>query len=208
MKIEINKSDLEDFIWMSYRYCIGRHTIAASMHADTIMTLIKQNPDIMNEERAIFNARDIRNEINRCLSFKENVQIDGNEDGKDIFSVLLYTMEDLDPKWHKFYFNAKEMCISSTEELISPLQPWESFDADYIDLIPWVKLANWLDSSCHKILTIEDNGVASKVKCYPFPIQIHKGEYYEYEQAWTPVENPSSLSICTFISPECIKNIE
>ena len=26
----------EDLIWMSYRYCIGRHTIAASMHAGEI----------------------------------------------------------------------------------------------------------------------------------------------------------------------------
>ena len=70
---------------MSYRYCIGRHTIAASMHADTIMTLLNQNPSIMNKDRAAFNARDIRNEINRCISFKENIQIDGNEDGKDVF---------------------------------------------------------------------------------------------------------------------------
>lgn len=26
----------EDYVWMSYRYCIGRHTIAAHYHATTI----------------------------------------------------------------------------------------------------------------------------------------------------------------------------
>ena len=36
MKITITNREMEDFIWMSTRYCIGRHTIAAAAHADTI----------------------------------------------------------------------------------------------------------------------------------------------------------------------------
>ena len=193
---------------MSYRYCIGRHTIAACMHANTIMALLSRNPGIISDERAQFNARDIRNEINRCISFKENIQIDGNEDGKDVFSALLYTMEDLDPKWHKFYFNAAQMCITSAEELEKPLQTWQSFDADYTDLIPWVKLANWLDTSCHKILTIDNNGITSKIKCYPFPRQIRNGDYVEYVEAWTSAEHPHDPSMCIYIDPENIKHIE
>lgn len=54
MKITITNREMEDFIWMSSRYCIGRHTIAAATHADTIAKVLTANPDILSKEMQEF----------------------------------------------------------------------------------------------------------------------------------------------------------
>jgi len=56
----------EDCMWMSYRYCIGRHTIASHMHANTIWQNCKGR---MTDERALFTAYDINREIEMSLAF-------------------------------------------------------------------------------------------------------------------------------------------
>lgn len=54
----------EDYLWMSWRYCIGRHTIAAHMHASTIATDAYGK---LSPERSQFNSEDINSEIHNCL---------------------------------------------------------------------------------------------------------------------------------------------
>jgi hypothetical protein len=54
----------EDCMWMSYRYCIGRHTIASHMHAADIWKNCKGR---ISDERALFNAFDINREIEMAL---------------------------------------------------------------------------------------------------------------------------------------------
>ena len=56
----------EDCMWMSYRYCIGRHTIAAHMHATDIWRNCKGR---MSNERQLFTAFDINREIESSLMF-------------------------------------------------------------------------------------------------------------------------------------------
>ena len=56
----------EDCMWMSYRYCIGRHTIASHMHAYNIWQNCKGR---MSDERALFTAYDINREIEMSLAF-------------------------------------------------------------------------------------------------------------------------------------------
>ena len=55
-----------DNMWMSYRYCIGRHTIASHMHATDIW---KNCANRLSYDRSIFNAFDMNREIEQCLSF-------------------------------------------------------------------------------------------------------------------------------------------
>ena len=57
----------EDCMWMSYRYCIGRHTIASHMHATDIWQNCKG--DRMSKERQLFTAFDINREIESNLTF-------------------------------------------------------------------------------------------------------------------------------------------
>ena len=56
----------EDSMWMSYRYCIGRHTIASHMRAGDIGTHCYGR---MTRERSIFTAYDINREIEQRLQF-------------------------------------------------------------------------------------------------------------------------------------------
>ena len=56
----------EDCMWMSYRYCIGRHTIASNMHAADIWKHCKGR---MSDERALFTAFDINREIESSMVF-------------------------------------------------------------------------------------------------------------------------------------------
>ena len=59
----------EDCMWMSYRYCIGRHTIAASMHAGDIWANCKG--DRMSKERQLFTAFDINRSIESSMAWKK-----------------------------------------------------------------------------------------------------------------------------------------
>ena len=56
----------EDCMWMSYRYCIGRHTIASHMHAGDIWKHCKGR---MSYERSLFTAFDINREIESSMAF-------------------------------------------------------------------------------------------------------------------------------------------
>lgn len=56
----------EDCMWMSYRYCIGRHTIASHMHANGIWQNCKGR---MTDERTLFTAFDINREIESHLNW-------------------------------------------------------------------------------------------------------------------------------------------
>jgi len=55
-----------DNMWMSYRYCIGRHTIASHMHASDIWHNCKGR---MSKDKELFTAFDINREIEQCLGF-------------------------------------------------------------------------------------------------------------------------------------------
>ena len=56
----------EDSIWMSYRYCIGRHTIASHMRATDIWMNSKGR---LSDQRQLFMAFDINREIEQKLTF-------------------------------------------------------------------------------------------------------------------------------------------
>ena len=56
----------EDSMWMSYRYCIGRHTIASHMRAGDIASHCYGR---MSEERSIFTAYDINREIEQSMMY-------------------------------------------------------------------------------------------------------------------------------------------
>lgn len=56
----------EDCMWMSYRYCVGRHTIASNMHAGDIWKNCKGR---LNPDRELFTAFDINREIENSLHF-------------------------------------------------------------------------------------------------------------------------------------------
>ena len=179
---------------MSYRYCIGRHTIASVMHAETIAKLIHDNPDILSEERLAFTALDIRREINSKIWNNAINNVLGCD--WDVYSAILYKSSEIENPYEVIYSVDD---ISKTIK-ITPGIVNDKFDKDYIDLIPWIKLANWIDKSCHKLLTCAwDNNVATEW-CFPYPALIN-GKYVE---RYTMCRNFDKLSIQSYICPDYI----
>lgn len=206
--ITISNSKMEDFIWMSYRYCIGRKTIAAAMHADTIASLIQDNPNILSSERKAFMVADIRREINTQLNFKRSLRIEGSYDDDDIFSALMYSLNTIgDCKKMLVYFDMNSMQIYDAVD-DQTLYEFESPDSDYTDLIPWVKLANWFDESCHRVITVEFDGKKQEIECYPYPKQDRNADgTVTYKEVWCSIDNPS-ISTTRYMAEEYITEIE
>ena len=197
--ISITKSALEDFIWMSYRYCIGRRTAAAAMHTDNIAKLIMKNPDALSKERLEFNAVDIRRQINQVCTYGDAIDVNTCRD-MDVFSAVLYKSAEVDNP-HEWIYD-----IGSNGEvsLFKPDKPIEiPFDSGYTDLVVWVKLANWLDKSTHRIITTEYEGNTATEECYPYPQKING----RYHKVWARISDPN-ISCSRWVAEEYITKIE
>lgn len=199
-KITITPKVLEDFIWMSYRYCIGRHTIAAAYHANTIANVVASYPDAFSQERLAFNAKDIRDRINDAIRFLACYDIDSCF-SLDAFSCALYKSAEVENPYEYIYHIEQ----SGYVELDKPKELLRHrFDQDYIDLIPWVKLANWLDKSTHRMITVEYDGKVETHECFPYPQKMGDGRY---RKMWADVED-ADMTLNRWIAEEYITKIE
>ena len=198
-KINISAKALEDFIWTSYRYCIGRKTAAAAMHTDNIAKLIFDNPDALSSERLEFNAKDIRRQINYVCTYGDSIEVNTCRD-MDVFSAVLYKSAEVDNP-HEWIYEVGNNGVVST---FKPNKPIEfPFDRDYTDLVVWVKLANWLDKSTHRMVTTEFQGKTTTEECYPYPQKIDG----EYRKVWARISDPC-ISCNRWVSEEYITKIE
>lgn len=210
--IEISPKNLEDLIWMSYRYCIGRRTAAASMHAGTIAELIFNNLDIFTEERRKVIVEDIRRSILDVIKWNKHIKIEGHYAvdnwSWDFYSALLIASKECPfPSEAIYYIDiaARNVTWYRDENSINDKYA-ESFDSMYNDLIPWVKLANALDESCHKDITVNIEGDERIIHCFPY-VAYTQGEY---KQVWASLEIDAGSNITKqgYIIPEKIKKIE
>jgi hypothetical protein len=97
MNVKVSAKDMDDFIWMSYRYCIGRKTIAASCHAGTIAELIFNNPKLLSKDRIEQMVTDIRNEIQDTIKWNKFIKFENEysysacmyDSTWDVYSAIL-----------------------------------------------------------------------------------------------------------------------
>lgn len=148
-----------DSIWMSYRYCIGRSTIAAHHRATEIADFLRTKE--VSKDRMSFNAEDINQSINDILRMTHN------------FWYEDYTMQhngDFRP-WMAFMEFIKETGINNASDLSTYVNihynPFKkekfSHEVDpdkrksYADIMEvedlkiWSDLAAWMDNRCHHI---------------------------------------------------------
>lgn len=206
----------EDLLWMSYRYCIGRKTIAASAHAGNIA---KHAYNVLSSERKEFIAHDIRREINSIVHLLDNVNVFDyrNHIPQDALSTIFYRLFEKygenPPEW--VYTNIK-FDINNDKITLDGFNPdstkyySETLLNIYIDLIPWIKLANCFDSNCHKTIVTECDGVVKEYICFPYPyLSVStEGEHY-IDKKWCPINlylnNPV---VDSFIDMEFVKDIK
>lgn len=217
-KIEINDvSFLEDLTWMSYRYCIGRHTIAAHAHADGIASNLY---NVLSEDRKMIMAHDIRREINGvinnnsniiCSDYRHHIYDDG-------VSLIVYRMlekygQSLPEGFNfdDFEYNVKNGDVKIIEWSRSleskPFTYGQRFISMYDELIPWIKLSNAFDSSCHKKITVNVNGEEKTYVAMPFPYV--NGYDNTIDRKWISIESYlDKPGICSYFNDEVIVKIE
>lgn len=202
----------EDFIWMSYRYCIGRHTIAAHYHAETIANSVYGK---VTDARMEFFSEDICSCINDQISYKNFIdfgyvpkdkfkpldivcsvlseeKIDSIEKLKSIKSISIdWDNKDEKFKYSLYYFNENDKdrnyCLSL----------W-----DFTDLEVWQKLANLLDKRTHKYCKLTDGTISEYYETWKM---VNTGDGgFSFRKYKCPV---SVLNICRlcYIPMESIK---
>lgn len=157
---------LEDLIWMSYRYCIGRKTIAASMHAGNIA----QNSyhDIPDDRKEVM-AHDIRREINDTITWMENISVSDYRQHipEDALSSIIwkisYNYNGTPPKnWNEktWKYDVRDGVVSMTvnPDFAPEKKYYETISSKYDNLIHWIKLSNALDKSTHRTVIVEHDG--------------------------------------------------
>lgn len=198
--IILSSKVVEDFIWMSLRYCIGRHTGAAANHANTIMQIMHKYSHKFTKERKQLIIDDIRREINLVLASQKNICLDSYSDN-DIFSLLFYSIEENEDTTNFIYtIDTNRMRLLKERRIGDSIKPWESFENLYIDLINWVKLANYLDEDSYYKVTTEYQGKTEEHICYAYPIKIGNS----YTRVFSSVLEVNEK----YIAPEYITKVE
>lgn len=192
----------EDCIWMSYRYCIGRHTIAAHMHAGEIAAHAYGR---MSDERTQFMSQDINREIAHILNVHDWFEFD-NE-----WSIPKSEYRPLD----LLYRCLNDVNIHSNEELrkiknitaiydkgrwVFDIHHYKHGDnvrslSDIQDLEVWQQLANLFDLEGHKMCRLKDDTFCEYYECW----KMNGSEYKKYR---IPVD--AGFSVLTYIPDESI----
>lgn len=201
---------MEDLIWMSYRYCIGRKTIAAHSHAGNIA---RYSFDHISDGRKRFMAKDIREEINDVLRWRKNIDChDYREDlDQDAMSLIINRLHEkygsVLPSadiWTKYKFEIANGRLS-IEDYNGEVD-FESITTVFHDLVPWIKLANALDDRCHRVITTVFKGEKQEHECFPYPTMDYLGTHIDIR--WIDINSyRKNPSIDSYIDPQYITEI-
>ena len=178
----------ETCMWMSYRYAIGRHTIAASMHANDIATHFFYR---LSNDRKEFTAFDIAREIDNDLRWQFNLFIEYPNLNVNYYpyEILMkfikkYNIKDLD-EFNKFdridydcsteefkvryvssYIDAYHSSPDGSEqkEIYDKKRNYNTMDLD--DLLHWQMLAACFDVKRLKVVKTLYEGKEEEHICF------------------------------------------
>lgn len=191
----------EDCVWMSYRYCIGRHTIATHCHAEDIANNVYGR---LTDKRTQFMSEDINNEIYTQLKFGgfvdmgwcgnipkthfkpldvlysilDKESINSNEKFRRIKSIAInWNRENNDFDYSVYYFNDNDKNMDSGRSL------WDIQDLDV-----WQQLADLFDLSGHKYCKTIFNGKEAVIRYYESWHMGNNQGVFTYEKRKHPVD--------------------
>ena len=165
-----------DAMWMSYRYAIGRHTIAACMHAGN---MIKEIYHRLEEKRIPFTVYDIRREINQHLDWNFNfgLSLGVRQEDYDPIKALVEFAKRVDVKKAGGIFkylgnNRVEVSVNSNHEYVynfsEPIRPGELYSHELHDLLVWYNMSCALDKENHKIAVTEYTGKVEEHEVFEY----------------------------------------
>lgn len=223
--MEENKNYLSEYeydsLWMSYRYCIGRHTIAAHMHAADIAMY---SVDRLRQTQKLHTAADINMEIYDQMRFSffriENFRPD-IDFPLDIFFEFVNqeNITSYDELKKYKYVTADRNMETGIWEYRRILKP-ENDDTnqylsrmDFEDLSIWQTLVHLLRDDLHKPVKLknQETGEVTETMYYePYALvfRSHDDDSTEpkiirYERYKRPVDS-TNLNIQTRINEDCI----
>lgn len=203
----------EDCVFMSYRYCIGRHTIASHCHAEDIA---RNAYGRMTPERTQFISDDINNEIHSQLHYGNFVDmgwygnipkthfkpldvlysilnkesINSLEKFRQIKSIAIdWNREKQDYDYSIYYFQDND----KNKDLGRSL--W-----DITDLEVWQQLANLFDLNSHKLAKVKVDGEEKIVCYYECWHAINNQGIITYEKRKHSIDSPFNW----YINENCI----
>ncbi len=177
MEITIkDKSFLKDLIFCSCRYCIGRHTAASiGMACD----IAKNAYEYLDEHDRRFLAHDIRRQINDVLHVKSNIDICDYRSHitMDALTRIVEHIEEAGFGYQGEGFQIDNYCFNVNQVAVE-FEPYEnsisstygdSFITCYMDLLPWIKLANALDVESQYEVEYKFDGEIKTERCIILP---------------------------------------
>ena len=165
----------ETCIWMSYRYAIGRKTIAAVTHAEDIARHI----DWIPENRREFTAEDILRTINGQTNWMfKNVKAKYTAANHDVFSVIFEWLYENAPEDPERFFMEHiwevdlnfGVVISVNYRPDAPQRNEYGYYTDstlyseYNDYLPWIKLVKFLKGATHEVTLNSTDEVISATR--------------------------------------------
>ena len=198
-----------DNIWMSYRYCIGRRSIASHCHAGDIANNAYGR---MSKERMQFMSKDINNEIYNCLhvhdwfiignvwnlkSFRpldifyqclNDIGLKTYDDIKKIRNIECYFKKDGELNTNVYYFNNGKF-------------NYKSF-MDVEDLEVWQRLANLFDVENHKWCKCKGGKI---VEYYEYWTHYKTENGLEFRKIKCPIDGYHNFSVTTRIDEKFIE---
>ena len=177
MEITIkDKSFLKDLIFCACRYCVGRHTAASiGMACD----IAKNAYEYLDTDDRRFLAHNIRRQINDVLHVKSNIDVcDYRSHIKmDALTRIVERIEEsgFGYQGEGFQIDNYRFTVNQFEVLFEPYvnsisnSYGDSFITCYIDLLPWIKLANALDDESQYDVEYNFNGELKTERCIILP---------------------------------------
>lgn len=201
----------ETCIWMSYRYAIGRKTIAAVTHARDIAMHL----DWIPENRREFTAEDILRTINGQTNWLfKNIKVIGVEARYDVFSIIFEwfynnPQEDMEKYFmeHIWYVDLKTGEVYKIESRTDAPQRTaygnytdSTIFNEYHDYLPWIKLVKFIKGATHEVTLNSTKEIISATRWIDI---VHVGENKEIKIKYSKAtEYPE-----WYISPEYITKI-
>lgn len=219
-KIKIKKDFIEDCLFSSWRYFIGRHTIAAASHPDGIANFIKENPDLFPKERLEFFGKDIRRCCNDVISWTDGIIMHAEQSASNDYNDALIqlvkavqkffegreiNLDELKHTRFKVWLDNDEVEYSHSDNVMY----WSLFEL-IGDLTPWIKLAGYFCPNY--LITYKDPGGGEIIEPgFAFPsiykTQVDEGWHLDidYETCSDYIVNPF---LNRHINPDYIIKIE
>lgn len=197
----------EDCIWMSYRYCIGRHTIAAHMHAGEIAAHAYGR---MSDERTQFMSHDINREISHILNVYNWFEFDNEwsipKSEYRPLDLLYRCLNDANIRSDEELRRIKNItAIYNQGEWVFDIHYYTHGDnvrslSDIHDLEVWQQLANLFDLDGHKMCRLIDDTFCEYYECW----KMNRGGYKKYR---IPVDARGNFSVLTYLPDENIAEV-